>query len=69
MSIKLLPWGLPCLAQRSKAKSGEAYMLHTGWWFLLLNTPGTRVGSGFRDQTLNIKSRKNRKSVFFVTNY
>ena len=35
-----------------------------------LNTPGTRVGPGFRDQTLAIKSSKNTaKSVFFCKKY
>ena len=32
-----------------------------------MNTPGIRVGPGFRNRTLAIKRRKNtRKSVFFV---
>ena len=33
------------------------------------NTPGPRVGSGFHDQTLAVKSRKKNEKFFFVRKY
>ena len=36
---------------------------------MLNNTPGTRIGLGFRDQTLAVKSRKNTPKSFIPSSY
>ena len=41
------------------------FVRHHLYSFSVCNTPGTRVGPGFRDRTLAVKSRKNKQKLFF----